>query len=166
MFPTENLPSAHFCKNVHVYTCTSTNCMYMYINLLYFYVLKLTSVKNGCHINFEVLKMSIQLISLNRNPVNWNFRKRIGCEALAPYKTMVHYYDDCFDRYHNEPLSCMGVKASQPTHFLKFQLTGFRLSEINCITTFGGQAAALKLGNLRQNSGSLQYTCKQALSGT
>ena len=47
---------------------------------------------------------------------------------------MVHYYDDCFDRYHNEPLSCMGAKASQPTHFLKFRLTGFRLSEINCIT--------------------------------
>ena len=48
---------------------------------------------------------------------------------------MVHYdshHDDCFDRYHNEPLSCMGAKASQPTHFLKFQLTGFGLSEINC----------------------------------
>ena len=26
----------------------------------------------------------------------------------------------------------MGAKASQPTHFLKFRLTGFRLSEINC----------------------------------
>ena len=46
---------------------------------------------------------------------------------------MVHYYDDCFDRYHNEPLSCMGAKASQPTHFLKFRLTGSQLSEINCI---------------------------------
>ena len=46
---------------------------------------------------------------------------------------MVHY-DDCFDSYHNEPLSCMGAKALQPTHFLKFRLTRFRLSEINCNT--------------------------------
>ena len=45
---------------------------------------------------------------------------------------MVHY-DDCFDRYHNEPLSCMGAKASQPTHFLKFRLTGFRLNGVDCI---------------------------------
>ena len=47
---------------------------------------------------------------------------------------MVHY-DNCFDSYHNEPLSCMGAKASQPTHFLKVQLTGVRLSEIYCIVT-------------------------------
>ena len=71
----------------------------------------------------------LQLISFNRNPVNRNFRKWVGCEALAP----IQDNDDCFDRYHNEPLSCMGAKASQPTHFLKFRLTGFRLSEINCI---------------------------------
>ena len=43
---------------------------------------------------------------------------------------MVHY-DNCFDSYHNEPLSCMGAKASQPTHFLKVRLTGVRLSEIH-----------------------------------
>ena len=29
-------------------------------------------------------KIAIQLISHNRNPVNRNFRKRVGCEALAP----------------------------------------------------------------------------------
>ena len=27
---------------------------------------------------------TIQLISLNRNPVNRNFRKWVGCEALVP----------------------------------------------------------------------------------
>ena len=46
------------------------------------------------------------------------------------------HYDDCFDRYHNEPLSCMGAKASQPTHFLKFRLTGFRLNGVDCIAIF------------------------------
>ena len=45
---------------------------------------------------------------------------------------MVHY-DNCQNSYHNEPLSCMGAKASQPTHFLKVRLTGVRLSEIHCI---------------------------------
>ena len=43
--------------------------------------------------------------------------------AEKPYKTMVHY-DNCQNSYHNEPLSCMGAKASQPTHVLKVQLTG------------------------------------------
>ena len=42
---------------------------------------------------------------------------------------MVHY-DIC---HHNEPLSCMGAKASQPTHFLEFRLTGFRLNGVDCI---------------------------------
>ena len=70
-------------------------------------------VKTGAH-------NEIQLISLNRNPVNRNFRKWVGCEALAPIQD-------------NGPLSCMGAKASQPIHFLKFRLTGFWLSEINCM---------------------------------
>ena len=56
----------------------------------------------------------------------------LAVKPQHPYKTMVHY-DICQNSHHNEPLSCMGAKASQPTHFLKFQLTGFRLSEINCI---------------------------------
>ena len=48
---------------------------------------------------------------------------------------MVHY-DNCQNSHHNESLSCMGAMASQPTHFLKFRLTGFRLSEINCIQAY------------------------------
>ena len=44
---------------------------------------------------------------------------------------MVHY-DICQNSHHNEPLSCMGAKASQPTHFLKFRLTGFRLNRVDC----------------------------------
>ena len=70
----------------------------------------------------SIQNKDIQLILLI-----WNFRKWVGCD---PYKTMVHY-DICQNS--NEPLSCMGAKASQPTHFLKFQLTGFQLSKINCI---------------------------------
>ena len=69
----------------------------------------------------------LQLISLNRNPVNRNFRKWIGCEALGP----IQDNDICQNSHHNEQLSCM---TSQPTHFLKFRLTGFQLSEINCIS--------------------------------
>ena len=70
----------------------------------------------------------VQSTPFKRNPVNRNFRKWVGCEALAP----VQDNDDCFDSYHNEPLSCMGAKASQPTHFLKFRLTGFRLNGVDC----------------------------------
>ena len=36
-------------------------------------------------------------------------------------------------------MSCMGAKASQPTHFLKFRLTEFRLNGVDCIHwRFGG----------------------------
>ena len=41
-------------------------------------------------------------------------------------------YDNCQNSHHNEPLSCMGAKASQPTNFLKFRLIRFQLSEIDC----------------------------------
>ena len=83
-----------------------------------------------CLSQFHFITLQVQLISLNRNPVNWNFRKWVGCEALAP----IQDYDICQNSHHNnEPLSCMGAKASQPTHFLKFRLTGFLLSEINYI---------------------------------
>ena len=46
---------------------------------------------------------------------------------------MVHY-DICQNSHHSEPLSCMGARASQPTHFLKFRLTGFRLNGVDCTT--------------------------------
>ena len=61
---------------------------------------------------------------------------------------MVHY-DICQNSHHNEPLSCMGAKASQPTHFLKFRLTEFRLNGVDCISK-SKQATTHKLGNLRQ----------------
>ena len=42
----------------------------------------------------------------------------------------------------------MGAKASQPTHFLKFRLTGFRLSEINCIPGSSYMYMYLYLSNI------------------
>ena len=39
--------------------------------------------------------------------VNRNFRKWVGCEALAH----IQDNDNCQNSHHNEPLSCMGAKA-------------------------------------------------------
>ena len=42
-------------------------------------------IPNMAEINLLNLEqLHVQLISLNRNPVNRNFRKWVGCEALAP----------------------------------------------------------------------------------
>ena len=79
-----------------------------------------------------IMLHNIQLISLNRNPVNRSFRKWVGCEALAP----IQDNGSLWYLSKQSSLSCMGAKASQPTHFLKFRLTGFRLNEINCNTMF------------------------------
>ena len=56
-------------------------------------------------------------------------------------------YDNCQNSYHNERLSCMGAKASQPTHFLKVRLTGVRLSEIHCISLMDVMIMIMKDGS-------------------
>ena len=78
-----------------------------------------------CSVVVVLVYFIVQSTPFNRNPVNRNFRKWVGCEALAS----IQDNDIC---HHNEPLSCMGAKASQPTRFLKFRLTGFRLNGVDC----------------------------------
>ena len=76
--------------------------------------------------------IDIQSTPLNRNLVNWEFRKWVGCEHLTPTSQFTLYIQLCSSGMYN--VNCeVGVKCSQPAHFLNSQLTRFRLSGVDCI---------------------------------
>ena len=75
--------SCQVCQNLvpSLFSLFSLLCLYI---TLYIYISHRWILLYHPMYLYITLCIYIQLISLNWNLVNWNFRKWVGCEALAP----------------------------------------------------------------------------------
>ena len=97
---------------------------------------------------------NVQSTPLNQNLVNWEFKKWVGCEHLTPTSQFTLYMQGMYN------VNCeVGVKCSQPTHFLNSQLTRFQLSGVDCIIAIPYALSLVFLNSSTGSSSILRCRC-------